>query len=1270
MKNDKDVGVLGDIGRSLFLVGPQKAVRGVAETGASAIDYFADTNLTADVQEHFDKVAYEKPKTQAGEIASFIGQFGIPGLGVAGVLTRHGKLKQALGFGLVDGAVATDDTMTLTDTFLDSESDEERLARLTGSEAAAKRLSDKLNVAAEASSFFIGLPYALGASKDLVKGTLDIFAPTFSTAAKIGLYGSKKIKGDKLSKDLLTANKTRYDTLKDLFTFKRDRPTLAVAKAIGAKTSSVLAIQNGVDDTFQTITNTINKVSDTKISQSQKLQLARDIEDFMFPRIRVDFMNPNLTQKQARIKAKDLQKSAEKNIINLEQKTGMYKGSGLNENLKISSLLKDTRTLFDELSEQVLIKSDESSTEFMNLFIKDEVRDAIQENAGLYGSRIYRAFINKNYKLDPKFEADAVEEIAGAFGVNSERARYALLKTINTQAKNKDVTGIETIDMYVDGLKGQKSILKGRKLDSLPKVRRALGEVSGYLDDTAESALNNTALVASSTANKLSSLLAKAKVYDDIAKLDELSLKTGDSKFLRDEKYFLDKIGEIPKPKNQGDIVQVVDVNSKGEQILFKQFNEDHGSLKGKFVRSDFFDAITRAGSDFDSNRGPLFELYKPFLALKAGSQYGKTVLSAGAQIRNFTSVPFFATLNGNLGSTGRFTDAVGTTFSGLLDPKTKTIKKEILKELREEGQIQAGGGGLINELEAIANIASETKLGNFITETGKNLVSTPGIKQTNDFLQKTYSMTDSAARVFSYMGEKERFLQAIKNNPDVFVPIQSVKNMTRYADLIEPNNFGKPVIKPSDITKKFGDDELTMFARSEAGDIAEQTVQNYQRTMGLVDRVRVLPVGNFVAFPSEIFRNTINATQRGITELASDNKQIQEIGMRRLAGATFTLGGTGYMLEKGLSTLTGVAQEKIDAYKRSYAMPWDRTATLLPVASDENGNPTQLFNFSYMNPYDYLTRPVSRVFMEAAEGNRNEEQLSKILFDSSYGAIAELTSSFVDPAFSAQAISDAFRGRTPLGRRIWGEADDTGTKVQKGFIHVIDEILPSVTPFNLTYDLGEDTGFEIQTKDFPRAIFGLTNKQGESEKLINKRGQELDVADTLVQAFSGFKVIKPQIDRTLLFRSFEANREIRDATNQFNSYLRRFNPEESQNYLNAYINSNEKRFKSLRDLYLAIEDARELGLSERQIENQLKKAKVANYKEVLRNRFRPSNVDTNTLRESKAPISVTAPLKLLEQNLRRQDLKGQFRDPRQPNQSAGAQILREQELEKLVGGT
>ena len=74
--------------------------------------------------------------------------------------------------------------------------------------------------------------------------------------------------------------------------------------------------------------------------------------------------------------------------------------------------------------------------------------------------------------------------------------------------------------------------------------------------------------------------------------------------------------------------------------------------------------------------------------------------------------------------------------------------------------------------------------------------------------------------------------------------------------------------------------------------------------------------------------------------------------------------------------------------------------------------------------------------------------------------------------------------------------------------------------------------------------------------------------------------------------------------------------------------------------------------MSERQIENQLKKAKV----------------DVDTLIKSKAPISVTGPLKLLEQKTGRQDLKGKFINP--IDESLGSEVLRQQELDKLVGGS
>ena len=1266
-----ETGVLGDIGRGLFLTGPQRAVQGLAETGSSLIDFIADTDLTADVKEHFDRVAYEKPKTQAGEIASFFGQFGIPGLGAAGVLTRYGKAKGtfnkakgALGFGVVDGAVATDDTVTISDLVLDSESDEERLARLDGSEAAAKRLLDKMNVAAEASAFVFGLPLALSGTKAAAKKSIDFVAPAASHIAKIGLSAQGKLTAKGLDESLLNTNRTFYDRLKNLFTFKRDKPTVAVAKAMGAKTSTVLAAQEAVNDAFQNIIRTVNQTNKGSSSQTQKMQLARDVEDYMFPRVKVDFEFPNLSQTEARSAAKSLQQQALTRIKNLETDGGLYKGIDLKEGLKISELLESTRSQFNNLSNSVLKAGDSTSDEFTNLFINAELRDAIKENMGLYGSRVYKAFIDGGFKMDPKLKQEAIEQIMRQHGVDEQTARSALNDLVIPRAKNKDAIGVESADAFVDSLRVDKGILKGRNLDSLEKVRKALGEVAGYTQSTPEAALNNTALMASLTASRLATLTAKSKVYDDIFKLDKNAAALGEKKFLRDKSYFDNK--KITTSK-EGDINVAFDtVGPDDVPIKFKQFNQEHGSLNGKFVRADFFDAITRASSDVQAN--PLANLgwYKPIIGVKSAAQYGKTVLSPGAQIRNFTSIPFFALLNGNVGNTGRYMDAVQTTFSGLINPKTKKLNENILKELREEGLVQAGGGGRLAEIKDLANLSFEGTRGGTILSRAGNI---PGIKQTDKFLQKTYAMTDNTARVFSYIGEKKRFLQAMKNNTDGFVPVQAVKNMTKYADLVELNAFGKPVIKPSSIINKFGDDGLEMFARAEAGDIAQQTVQNYQRTMGFVDQLKLAPVGNFVAFPAEIFRNTGNAVARAIREVASENPEIQKIGMRRLAGATFTLGGTGYALERIGTTLTGVDQEKVEAYKRSYGMPWDKTATLIPVASDKDGNPTQFFNFSYMNPYDYLNRPVNKVFMEIAEGNRNEESLLKTFNDSALGAVSELSNSFVDPAFSIRAVVDSGYGRTATGRRIWGEADTIGDRLAKSFLYVTEQTLPSITPFTLASDLGTDGGIgvDIRPKNFPKAVFGLTG--GEGENLKTKAGQDLDVADTMVQAFSGFKVVKPQIDRTLLFRGFEASREIRDATNQFNSYLRQFEPREAEQYLNAYINSNEKRFRTFRDLYTAIDDAKTLGLSEREIETQLKKAKVANYKDVMRNRFRPIELNTDLLRASPAPQDIRTPINVIERDIRQQNLEGQFRDPRN-DQSPGAQILRQQELEKLVGGS
>ena len=143
--------------------GVQRGIIGIAE-GLTTIpttvyDYLNDTDVTNTVIKHFEK-AKPEVKTGLGLGAQYITQFGVPGLGAAGVVSRFNrgsKLKGALAAGVVDGAVNTDDVESLTDVFFDSESDQDRLSRLRGSEAAYERMKERFIIAGEGSAITLSL---------------------------------------------------------------------------------------------------------------------------------------------------------------------------------------------------------------------------------------------------------------------------------------------------------------------------------------------------------------------------------------------------------------------------------------------------------------------------------------------------------------------------------------------------------------------------------------------------------------------------------------------------------------------------------------------------------------------------------------------------------------------------------------------------------------------------------------------------------------------------------------------------------------------------------------------------------------------------------------------------------------------------------------------------------------------------------------------------------------------------------------------------------
>ena len=305
----KEVGILGDIAQGVQF-GTSQAIRGVAELGASSIDLFADTDLTADLKRFFDERQTDKPETTAGEIASFITQFGLPGFGAAGVLSRVNKLsniQKAAVFGAVDGAVAIDDTVTLLDTFVDNDSDEERLARLRGSEAAYERLLERANVAAEASSFIFGLPYALKAVGYTGGAIVDeALAPIFAKAVAKTQLGNKSKSIQKAGDDIEETNLKLFDRAKNYFSTKGvgaeglAKPNEYVAQLSHVKTAEVLQNLEEVNRNTSIIQNTITKLGQSGLSQTNALQLSRDIEDSLFPMIKVNFQKPKLDLKGQR----------------------------------------------------------------------------------------------------------------------------------------------------------------------------------------------------------------------------------------------------------------------------------------------------------------------------------------------------------------------------------------------------------------------------------------------------------------------------------------------------------------------------------------------------------------------------------------------------------------------------------------------------------------------------------------------------------------------------------------------------------------------------------------------------------------------------------------------------------------------------------------------------------------------------------------------------------------------------------------------------------
>ena len=1288
----------GDIGRGIG-AGLVSIPQGLVTLPTTGIDLLFNTEVTDNVNEFFKGIKPEVEGT-AGKTAQMIAQFGVPGLGTASALSKLSKVKQLGAIGAVDAAVATDDVDTFADMIFDKESDEERIKNLAGRDAAAARLKERMQVFAETASFVYAVPKVVGGTFKAAGAGLDMAAP--AVGAGLDLIApymtslANKVDPNRAIAAATRADKNMFDYLRKKFSYggtfeQTAKNNKLISDLFQAEKSYASNLGLASADSFDNIRRTMETAvaKGGKLNDKDALEFVKLLSTYRAPLLVVEREFPTLTGVAKKAKMKQLQDEALKKIKSFEGSGNKidYKALGIDSDNYVSSILKNNKGIFAQ-EEKLLYEAvqGKKGKTIAGLTLDTPFIEALRDNRGSYGTTLYRAMMIDGFQPTKEVYDTAINKIITVFDLPPSEQQRSTAISIFNELKNpsNSKNAYETPELLLNNIKGGQ--LKGKTLKSLPEIREALGEIrpQSYKEGSEwRQALTDETVAAGATISKVGALVANIKVYDDIRYLNDNALAKGTTPFLRTASD-LEAVNISPVDFKTKKLRDSIPAEEMDDGVKYLKFNDNQGALQDTYAPEVFVDAVTGSTKAFKIEAPDiLMGAYKGLLALKTVGQYNKTLLSVGAHIRNNTSIPLFAAMNGNLGPSADFLGTLKKSFAGVLDPKGKTKYNKELKEGREYGIVVGRG----TQLEEIADLASyaDSDLG-LMKKLQSNGLTSRIIKAANVArkpIERVYTGSDNAARWINWNGEQAKLAKVIADSADdAFIPVNAVKSFSdsniqklirsdRTINVGELKKLSQEFFEQqSKEKKKEPINLLDKFIKGEAADIALNVTPTYSRTPQIVKELKFIPVfGNFTAFPSEIIRNTGNTMSRGIKELTSNNAELQKVGMRRLTSAlTTTVGVPAGLVATGLA-LTGAKQEQIDAYKRSFAAPWEKTATMIPTSTDSSGNITSFINYSYTNPYDFLQRPVKAVLNAVATGNRNEASLMSIASNSMVDMAGEIANPFLSTSIGANSLLEAYSGKTSTGKIIYNESDELGDKGWKSTAHILNSIAPTVLPISVQVDA---EGTQFVPKDFVTAAASVFTGE---ENLISPKGKPIDVAETMVQAFSGIKVVKPQLERSLYYKAAESKRAIRETTNEFNRLLRSNNRRDAESFVKGYINTNEDRYNSLRTLYTAIEDARTLGVPDYAISEQLKIAKVANRDLVMLGIFKPSEVNQDVLNFALQGTDIKAPqnvpigdLASASIDLTGQSLQGQFQAPNLAQPSRASQLLREEEEKKILG--
>jgi len=602
--------------------------------------------------------------------------------------------------------------------------------------------------------------------------------------------------------------------------------------------------------------------------------------------------------------------------------------------------------------------------------------------------------------------------------------------------------------------------------------------------------------------------------------------------------------------------------------------------IAGKYALSDYAQALKEV-DNLKKKDLPATLYQNLVLYPKATSQMAKTILAPFTHARNFISAAAFAAANGFV-PFGNTKD-VKRAFDAL---QLKGFRKdnEFYQELLELGVVNSQV-----QVRQVMDLMEDVKFGEVLNKVGADYngfnTFMKGLKKTQKFAQDAYTAEDDFWKIFTYLGEQSRLEQAFKS-----------KGLQFGDDIVE-------VITDAE-GRKF-DRKIGVFneeyLKKQSAKLVKNNIPNYAFVSEFIKGLRKLPVGNFVAFPAEIMRTGTNIVQTALDEIfftaKINGKEVNPLrarGLQRLTGMTATTAALPLGTVAMMQTLNDVSDEELEAMRR-YVPEWSKNSVLVPFKDKECK--LSYVDFSHLNAYDTLTRPLQTVVNAVNSGRADKDGIMDDFILGLIESTKEIGQPFISESIWTEALQDVapILGRGGVdasGREIYNKdpaIDPIGSKIMKSVAHLVEAQAP------------------LNWRQLGR--LGLAIRPIDSLGRFDERGNEYELGNELL-GIAGMRRVNVDPRKSLNYKITNFKDGIRNARNLFTRETLKGGVVTPEQIVDAYLNANRALYDVNRRMFLDIDAAKVLGMNEDSIaENMINRGERRAFGFLNEGLFRPYSV-------------------------------------------------------------